>query len=532
MSITFDPSKSNQSQSPESMISRPSQDTLPRVREQLPDLNRAANLSGKSVVSPSGSPLPFQQLLTRDSKGESVSQIRQNILNKKCGYREIERSSNIWTMKIAGNYLIIGTSGFGGGPCEIWDVNSLKSLGKLEGHEHQVRCLEVHNGKIYTGSHDGTGRIWDPETKQCLGVIRHDDGIVNMKIVNEKWLITASHKGSCKVWDLNTLECLRTFDGHPHPIRCFDANEDNIVTVSDTAAATGTSDNYCCQTWDMHSGKLLAKVVGKGSISSVKLLQKEFITAGSTYNYKCEVWDVESGKCKKFYRPMTDGSINRMIVIDSLVVLGSAHQWSTWNLVTGETTISEKQNEHVITSMEVADGLVFTGSNWSNVVKVWDPATGKCLQTFANDNERFDGIRCLAYQNGILVSGSGNNPARIWNFSAKEIAAQPTLLSPEELNIKSLQNIADRLIYGQKDNNAAIEDLSSLLNNFRKMPIEIKSAVLSHFFKEIVSDFSPNEADLQWVEKVFCDPAKNGPSMNPKRARAILDYLREKNLKN
>ena len=533
-----DPSSNcNQFHSPESMISRPSQDTLPRVREQLPDLNRTASLSDKSVISTSGSPLPFQQLLTRDSKGESVSQTHQNILNGTYRYRELEHNtSDIWCMKITGNHLIIGSSGvYNKGTCRIWDINSFKFIGELEGHRGQVRCLEIRNGKIiYTGSHDNTCRIWDLNTRECLGVIvGHTDSITCLKVVNEKWMITGSHDKTCKVWDLNTLECLHTLEGHPHPIDCIDANEDRIVTVS---FEVGTCKEYCCQTWDMHSGKLLSKIEGRGAISCVKILQKEFITAGSAYNHTCQVWDLETGACKKTFRPQIDGALNCMEVMGSLVILAGANQWMSWDRETDKVIISEKQENHVMTSMEIADGLVFTGAHWDNAVKIWDIKTGKCLQTLKNAvRDRLDGIRCLAYQNGKLVSGSGENPVRIRNFSAKEIAAQPTLLSPEELNIKSLQNIADGLAQGQRSANieySDVEELPSLLNSFSILPIEMRRGVSSLFFQQIcVTRFSAKERDLLWAENVFLDPSLNDPQINQYRARAISGYLKDKNLK-
>lgn len=545
-----DPSKAtSQCHTPESSISRPSQETLPRVREQLPDLNRDASLSDRSIVSTSSSPLPFKRLLTRSPNSESVSQIRQNILNRSYVYTNLECTSEIWSMQIAGDHLVIGSSEsrYGDGAVRVWDVNTLKFLGELKGHTHQVRCLEVHNGKIYTGSLDHTCRIWDVNTKECLGVLNHDHSITSMKVVNEKWMVTGLSNGICKVWDLNTLECLHTLEGHPHSIHTLDANENSIVSVS---FEVGTCKNHCVIVWDMHSGKLLSKIEGQGSMSCVKVLQNEFITAGSSYNHTCQVWDLKTGVCKKTLRPQIDGALNCMEVIGPLVVLAGAGQWMIWDRDTDKVIISEKQEEHVISSMEIVDDLVFTGSYWNNVLKVWDFKTGKCLQTLigydckpmGKDHISLDGIRCFAYQDGKLVSGSGQNRVCIRDFKGRsdKIPQETTVISTKllpstnEHNVRSLKNLLEGLTQGQrgaKIEYADVEGLPSLLSTFSELSIEMKRGVSSHFFQQIcVARFSPKERDLQWAEKVFLDPSLNDPQINHHRASAILGYLREKNL--
>lgn len=43
----------------------------------------------------------------------------------------------------------------------VWDLNSGRSIGLLEGHLSSVRCLQVEDNLVATGSMDATVRLWD-----------------------------------------------------------------------------------------------------------------------------------------------------------------------------------------------------------------------------------------------------------------------------------------------------------------------------------------------------------------------------------
>src|SRR5262249_5777993 len=43
----------------------------------------------------------------------------------------------------------------------VWDLNTSRCLGLLEGHNASVRCIQVDDNLVATGSMDATIRLWD-----------------------------------------------------------------------------------------------------------------------------------------------------------------------------------------------------------------------------------------------------------------------------------------------------------------------------------------------------------------------------------
>jgi division protein 1 len=60
----------------------------------------------------------------------------------------------------------------------VWDLNAGRCIGQLEGHLSSVRCLQVEDEIVATGSTDASIRLWD------LGkahYVAHPDGFINKK---------------------------------------------------------------------------------------------------------------------------------------------------------------------------------------------------------------------------------------------------------------------------------------------------------------------------------------------------------------
>ena len=196
------------------------------------------------------------QKIEEESKCKSVYQklcraekIHQNILNWNYHVTELKELAGVNHFKIEGDWLIAGNQS----TLEIWNLNSKQRIKSLTGHKRAISCLEVQDGKIYTGSLDHTCRVWDLETRKCLHIMQgHTKEIRQIKII-EKKLITSALDQTCKIWDLETHRCLYTFRGSGS-IACFDAAKDILVVFFYKA---GTTMMYCCQAWNMHSGECL-----------------------------------------------------------------------------------------------------------------------------------------------------------------------------------------------------------------------------------------------------------------------------------
>src|SRR5690606_1828641 len=43
----------------------------------------------------------------------------------------------------------------------VWDLSNGRCMGMLEGHHASVRCIQVEDNFVATGSMDATIRVWD-----------------------------------------------------------------------------------------------------------------------------------------------------------------------------------------------------------------------------------------------------------------------------------------------------------------------------------------------------------------------------------
>ena len=58
----------------------------------------------------------------------------------------------------------------------VWDLNAGRCIGQLEGHLSSVRCLQVDDEIVATGSTDASIRLWDLSKAHYVA---HPDGFVN-----------------------------------------------------------------------------------------------------------------------------------------------------------------------------------------------------------------------------------------------------------------------------------------------------------------------------------------------------------------
>ena len=71
--------------------------------------------------------------------------------------------------------ILASGSGYSGGPIRLWDADSGKSIGALEGHTSWITrglTFSADGRRLYSASADQTIRIWDVAQQRCLAVLR------------------------------------------------------------------------------------------------------------------------------------------------------------------------------------------------------------------------------------------------------------------------------------------------------------------------------------------------------------------------
>ena len=222
----------------------------------------------------------------------------------------------------------------------VWDLNLGRCMGFLEGHTASVRCLQVEDNIVATGSMDASIRLWDlsrakyepfehrmdahnEEDEDGLGfgnadedapppppvssmdecplfvLEAHVDEVTALHLRGDT-LVSGSADKTLRQWDLVKGRCVQTLDvlwaaaqasatmstldAQWRPTgRSSDANADFVGALQcfDAALACGTADGMV-RLWDLRSGQVHRSLVGHtGPVTCLQFDDTHLVT-GST----------------------------------------------------------------------------------------------------------------------------------------------------------------------------------------------------------------------------------------------------------
>jgi WD40 repeat protein/class 3 adenylate cyclase len=123
----------------------------------------------------------------------------------------------------------------------VWDANTLERRGNLRGHTDAIQDLAfAPDGKVVTGSWDGTAKIWDLESGRVLETLRgHTSTVMGVAVSPDGTLVaTGSLDGTAKLWDLATGREILTLFGHDSIVNAVAFSPDSRLLA--TGSADGT----------------------------------------------------------------------------------------------------------------------------------------------------------------------------------------------------------------------------------------------------------------------------------------------------
>lgn len=133
---------------------------------------------------------------------------------------------SIWNNK---QYIITGSIDL---LIKIWDVDTLKVIFNLTGHETTITKIISLGRKVISGSYNGLILIHDLLTGKLLASLHgHTKNIVDLKIIHSRWIVSASTDGTVKIWDLENGQLKSSFLGNNEWIGSIDILPDNSIVV-------------------------------------------------------------------------------------------------------------------------------------------------------------------------------------------------------------------------------------------------------------------------------------------------------------
>jgi WD40 repeat protein len=280
-----------------------------------------------------------------------------------------------------------------------WERYGAGSERRLQGHTKDVLAVAECEGRMCSGSWDGSIRVWGGASLEHERTLRDEEYVVEgvrCLAALEGRLISGHGSGAIRVWNVATGECDRVLEGHTDAVRC--------LAVSGTRLVSGSNDKSV-KMWAMGAGA----------------------------SWACERTLVGH-----------DGSVLSLATWQGMVLSGSAdHIVRVWDMGTGAHDSTLTGHEGAVCGLAVHGDRLLSAS-WDGMIREWALGTWTALRTVqANGSSKYGRQypHCLAVCGSKLISGSasfgGDGEVRVWDLGTLE--CEHTLPQPAREGVRCLE---------------------------------------------------------------------------------------------
>ena len=125
-----------------------------------------------------------------------------------------------------------------------------------------MRLAMTGDGRVVSGSYDGTVKVWDLASgHEERTLLAHGGWVSKLALTGDGRVVSGSDDGTVKVWDLNSGQEERTLSGHGGWVMA-------LALTGDGRVVSGSSDGTV-KVWDLNSGSCLATVLLDSSPDSL-----------------------------------------------------------------------------------------------------------------------------------------------------------------------------------------------------------------------------------------------------------------------
>ncbi|KAK5121708.1 hypothetical protein LTR85_004583 [Meristemomyces frigidus] len=332
----------------------------------------------------------------------------------------------------------------------VWDLNAGRCMGLLEGHMASVRCLQVEENLVATGSGDASIRLWDLSqadynphapvpagssiTAKAAGDAEGDGGGVEEGEVDGDQLFTPttfseseqSHPAIPEEPHANAMaDChLFTLSAHVAEITALHFRGSTLVS--------GSADKTLRQ-WDLEKGRCVQTLdvlwaAAQASTSSINPAS----TTGTASGPATDIggggawWRPTSGRLAGPSAAEAD-FVGAVQVFDAALACGTADGMvRLWDLRSGMVHRSLVGHTGPVTALQFDDVFLVTGSS-DRSIRIWDLRTGSIHDAFAYDSPvssmQFDARRIVSAAGEDVVKVYDKTDGRHWDCGAGVAAA-------------------------------------------------------------------------------------------------------------
>ncbi len=304
-------------------------------------------------------------------------------------------------------------SGSTDGTVRVWSANG-KQLAICKGHTKAIYAMCIsRDGSLVSGSGDGTLRIWDREGRELAICEGHKGRVETVCLTKDGKIVSGSADGTIRIWDKRGKQ-LAVCEGHEDQVK--------EVCVTKNGKIVSCSWDGTVRVWDLQGNQRAICRGHKGSVHAVCITRNDKIVSGSE-DGTIRIWDREGNQIA-----LCEGHESRVTVVcvshDGKIVSGSDDGTiRIWDKRGKQLAVCKGHGGCITAVCVTGTGKIVSASR-DNAVRVWDMrgdlwcnGWGKqdSLLAVCQGNENAITTVC-ATGNGPIVSGSSDGSVRIWDI--------------------------------------------------------------------------------------------------------------------
>lgn len=115
-------------------------------------------------------------------------------------------------------------------------------------------------------------RVFDGQSRELIAVLEgHSKGIISFSWTSDGKLISGSWDGTAIVWDLTTHQIVHTLSGHENGVHVLGLSNGLVATTSTGESVNGKPANFRLRFWNVSSGQQIGDSISDhmGSIRAI-----------------------------------------------------------------------------------------------------------------------------------------------------------------------------------------------------------------------------------------------------------------------
>ncbi|KAF2645939.1 mitochondrial division protein-like protein 1 [Massarina eburnea CBS 473.64] len=267
----------------------------------------------------------------------------------------------------------------------VWDLNVGRCIGMLEGHLSSVRCLQVEDNIVATGSMDASIRLWDLSKAEYAP----SDSKIQEEDEEEDDGLSYQQSGDAPPQPPPTImqDCpLFSLESHVAEVTALHLRGDTLVS--------GSSDKTLRQ-WDLVKGRCVQTL--------------DVLWAAAQAN----ATTTSSGQWRQTGRSpdLNADFVGALQVFDAALACGTADGMvRLWDLRSGQVHRSLVGHTGPVTSLQFDDVHLITGSA-DRSIRIWDLRTGSIYDAYAYDNP----VTSLMFDARRIVAAAGEDVVKVYD---------------------------------------------------------------------------------------------------------------------